>query len=216
MSQFVLIYGRSGSGKSCSARNFKNLFIINVNGKVMPYKPLDSQVVWNCSEYDKIKQAMLNAVKKDYKSIMIDDAGYLLTNAYMEKPSSVSGNANFDFYNKLGSQFFDLLKFIRNLEENVIVYLVMHEDIDDQGYHKVKTIGRILDDKVCIEGLSTIALRSCKVNNTYAFCTNTDGLDITKSPMGMFENQYVQNDLSEVDKVIRSFYKLEENKKGNK
>jgi len=207
MAELVLIYGRSGSGKSCSARNFDNLFIININDKQLPYKPLETQKVWNCGDYDKIKAMLLKAHSNGYNSIMIDDCGYLITNDFMNRPTSAVGNQAFDFYNKLATKYFNLFVFIKNeLPKDTIVYVVMHEDIDDQGYHKLKTIGKILDDKVCLEGLSTIALRTCKNNNKYCFCTNTDGLDVTKSPMNMFDTQFVDNDLKIVDDKIRAFY----------
>ena len=209
MAELVLLYGRSGSGKSCSARNFDNLFLVNINDKRPPYalnKEL-KQVVWSNHDYDKIKQQMLKANAAGYNAIMLDDAGYLLTNDYMTKPSTVVGNQVFDFYDKLSKKFFDLIYFIKNsLNNDTIVYLVMHEDFTDNGYSKLKTIGRQLDDKVCIEGLATVALRAVKRDKSYVFCTNTDGLDITKSPFGMFDELYIENDLKKVDTIIRNYW----------
>jgi hypothetical protein len=81
----------------------------------------------------------------------------------------------------------------------------MHEDISDTGKVKPRTIGKMLDDKVCIEGYFSIVLRAEKEKGKYIFRTNTDGLSVTKSPMGMFE-EIIDNDLLEIDKTIRNYY----------
>lgn len=209
MAEMVLLYGRSGSGKTCSARNFEHLFIVNVNDKKLPFKKLDTQIVWFSKDYEKIKAQMLKASQNGYNSILLDDAGYLMTNDFMAKPSSLVGNAVFTYYDKLGKAYFDLIEFIKySLPSDVLVYVIMHEDLNDNGYSKLRTIGKQLDEKVCIEGLSTIALRSMKRDKRYVFCTNTDGLDITKSPMGMFDEMYIDNDLKIIDDKIRNFWGL--------
>lgn len=88
----------------------------------------------------------------------------------------------------------------------------MHEDKNEFGDIKPKTIGKLLDEKVCVEGLFTIVLRAECLNGEYIFHTKTDGSDVTKTPMGLFENETIPNDLKEVDKVIREYYNLAEKK----
>ena len=66
----------------------------------------------------------------------------------------------------------------------------------------------MLDEKVCVEGLFTIVLRAMKKDGRYIFRTQTDGLDVAKSPIGMFESEEIDNDLKLVDDTIRSYYNI--------
>jgi len=201
----VLILGPSGSGKSASMRNFnqKDFGLINVLGKALPFKSDLKYIVTD--DYIKIKKALLNA-KTD--TLVIDDAGYLITNMYMNGASNNKGNAVFEFYTALATKFWDLIEFIiHQLPEERIVYLIMHEQENDFGKTKPKTIGKMLDDKVCVEGLFTIVLRSINDDGRYLFRTQSNGFDVAKSPMGMFDKE-IDNDLKLVTKIIREYYNL--------
>lgn len=205
----VLIMGRSGSGKSASLRNIdENTLIINVNKKPLPFKTNPCLKIYNSDEYLKIKNALSEAYKKNIKVAVIDDAGYLLTSKFMAGHRQAKGNSQFDLYNEIADNFYNLIKFIADdLPEDMIVYITMHEEMNDMGYSKPKTIGKLLDDKVCVEGMFTIVFHSMKLDGKYVFATNTDGLDVTKTPIGMFNEPYVENDLSSITKVIREYYK---------
>jgi len=110
-------------------------------------------------------------------------------------------------YDSLATNFWKVINSIKALPKEKIVYVFMHEDISDTGKVKPKTIGKMLDDKVCIEGFFSIVLRAEKENGKYIFRTNTDGISTTKSPIGMF-NETIDNDLLEIDKTIRDYYGL--------
>ena len=204
----VLIIGKSGSGKTTSLRNFVRgqIGVINVLGKNLPFQSnLQSKTT---DDYTKIKEMMLGA--QNTKSFFIDDAGYLITNAFMRGHGGGKGNAVFDLYNSIADNFWNLILFISNeLPNDMIVYVVMHEDKNDFGDVKPKTIGKLLDDKVCVEGMFTIVLRSLKEDGKYIFVTQTDGFDVTKSPLGMFDHEKIDNDLSIIDQKIRSYYHIE-------
>lgn len=198
----VLLIGKSGSGKSASMRNFKKdeVAIANVLGKPLPFKSdLDAPKVDN---YDVILKAIQ---KTDKKVIVIDDANYLITNEFMNK-SSVKG---FDKYNEIGNNFFNLINGIKNIEGGKTVYLIMHEDTDDEGNVKPKTIGKLLDDKVNIQGMFTICLRSMYDNGNYIFRLKTNGQDCVKTPIGLFDEEQIENDLKLVDTKIREYYELD-------
>lgn len=198
----VLIIGKSGSGKSTSLRNFKeNIGVINVLGKELPFR--NSLKPVTTDDYNRVKQVLYQAKAK---SIVIDDAGYLMTNMFMSGHSaSGAGNAIFSFYNDIADRFWDLIQFVINkLPRDKIVYFMMHEDKNDFGDIKPKSIGKMLDEKVCIEGMFTIALR-CKEHKFY---TQTQDNDISKTPMDMFKDEEIDNDLKTVDDTIREYYNL--------
>lgn len=200
----VLIIGKSGSGKSSSLRNFNEneICLINAANKPLPFQKKFDET-YNTDDYDAINGIMTSTEKP---IIVIDDAGYLIVNHFMRgHTSGGGGNAIFSFYNKLADEFWQLIESAKRIE-NKIIYICMHEQSDDFGNCKPKTIGKLLDDKVCIEGMFTISLRSIRDKSGYWFVTNSDGLCSSKSPFGMFESQIVQNDLKSVTETIRGFY----------
>lgn len=204
----VLIIGRSGTGKSTSLRNCAgntDWNLIRVLDKPLPFKgKIDG---WKTDDYQQIMKCLFASKAK---SIVIDDAGYLITNQFMTGHASQgAGNAIFSFYNKIGDYFWNLIQFIINkVPEDKIVYLMMHEDKDDSGEVKPKTIGRILDEKVCVEGMFTIVLRCISESNKHLFVTQAADGAVSKSPMGMFDSLTIDNDLMIVDKAIREYYEM--------
>lgn len=206
----VLIMGPSGSGKSASLRNVEgNWALYNVTNKPLPFKAKDNIKGVNTDDYQKIKTGLLKAYDAGMRSAVIDDAGYLLTSKFMAGHRGKAGSAQFDLYNEIADNYYYLIKYISDdLPGDMIVYVTMHEQKNDFGETRPKTIGKLLDDKVCVEGMFTIVLRACKVDGKYVFTTNTDGLDVTKSPIGMFEETYIDNDLQLVDNEIRKYYNI--------
>lgn len=208
----VLILGRSGTGKSSSLRSFPEAGVINVLGKPLPFKNAHKTVVTD--DYTKIMNTL---TKCKTNSIVIDDSGYLMTNQFMNGHSNYgTGSAIFSFYNDLGDKFWRLIQYvIKQLPPEKIVYFMMHEDKNDFGDMKPKTIGKMLDEKVCIEGMFTIALRSVISCGKYVFRTNSDGSDVCKTPVGMFDSEEIDNDLKFVDDKIREYYDLKNESEEN-
>ena len=204
MSTPVLILGKSGSGKSASMRNFKpeEIEVINVLGKPLPFRNDFEMLV-----SDQYKDVFIRLKESKKKSIVIDDAGYLITNFFMRHHAEAGqGNAIFGLYNTLADNFWRLVDSIRKLPKETIVYMMMHEEQNDFGAIKPKTIGKLLDEKVCIEGMFTIVLRSEKDGDKYIFHTKSSGMDVAKTPMGLFETETIDNDLKMVDTAIREYY----------
>lgn len=204
----VLIIGKSGSGKSTSLRNFKKdeVGIINVISKPLPFKNVNGLQTVDTDNYADIKALL---TKSKTKSIVIDDAGYLITNQFMRQHSNVGGgNAVYNLYNDIADNYWNLTELVKGLPKEKIVYFMMHEDKNDFGDIKPKTIGKLIDDKVNLEGLFSIVLRAKKVDKNYYFFTQSTENDVAKSPIGMFEELYIDNDLKKVDDVIREFYNL--------
>lgn len=204
----VLVIGKSGSGKSTSLRNFKaeEVGIINVISKPLPFKNVNGLKTIDTDNYNDIKTVL---EKSKTKSIVIDDAGYLITNQFMRKHASAGGgNAVFNLYNDIADSFWSLTEIVKALPNDKIVYFFMHEDKNDFGDIRPKTIGKLIDDKVCLEGLFSIVLRAKKIDKNYYFFTQSTENDVAKSPIGMFNELYIDNDLKQVDNIIRDFYEI--------
>ncbi len=204
----VLIMGKSGSGKSTSLRNCQNFAVFNVLGKPLPFKNRPKTITTD--DYSEILKGLS---KCRAKSIVIDDAGYLMTNMFMRgHASNGKGNEIYGFYNNIADCFWQLIEYIKKISEDKIVYLMMHTDTDDFGNIKPKSIGKLLDEKVCIEGLFTVVLHSKYTDGKYIFSTKTDGADVAKTPLEMFDSSEIDNDLKLVDTAIRDYYGLNSEK----
>ena len=205
MGRAILIYGRSGSGKSRAMKNFgkEEIALINTIGKELPFRGKFKFEI-KTDNYEQIKKALKTM---PVKTAVVDDAGYLQTNHFMRNHSTPKyGGDVYSLYNTLADNFWDLFRFVKDdLPEDVNVYIMMHELKNDYGEAKLRTIGKLLDEKVYIEGMATIALR-CMVEGTrHFFRTQSDGTDISKSPEDMFPLE-IENDLKLVDETIRKFY----------
>ena len=202
----ILIIGKSGSGKSASLRNLDpgKTALVNVLGKPLPFRGKFTQAVTD--DYAKIG-GIIRRAQRDV--IVIDDAGYLISNMFMRGHASTgAGNAVFSLYNQIGDSFWSMVEQIRKAPEHVRVYVIMHEEKNDMGDVKPKTVGKLLDEKVCLEGMFTICLRCMLSDGKHIFRTQSDGLDVAKSPMGMFDALEIDNDLLTVDKAICEYYEI--------
>jgi hypothetical protein len=203
----VLIIGKSASGKSTSLRNFgKEAGLINVLGKPLPFRTSEEKRMGSIKT-DNIQVIMDVLSRAQVNTFVIDDAGYLLTNKYMREHGDARDT--YKFFDNLGTSFWSLVTFVKDgLPDNKIVYFIMHEEKNDFGDIKPKTIGKMLDDKVCVEGMFTIVLRAECLAGEYIFHTRTTGTDVTKTPMGMFDTPTIPNDLKMVDDTIREYYNI--------
>ena len=206
MATAVLIMGESGSGKSASLRNFapNEISVFNVTSKPLPFKQGKTKIpkIDNAT-YTDIANALAKPNKRAY---MIDDAGYLLS-FEMFKRANETGYSKFT---DMAKNFFDMLDFINTqLPSDIIVYITMHTE-DDSEMHKVKvkTIGKMLDQNLKIEGLFSIVLRAVQTEDGYKFVTRDDMISTAKSPIGMWEEDMIDNDLKAVDTTIREYYDM--------
>lgn len=199
MAIIVMIYGQSGTGKSTSLRNFKpeDVCIVNVSGKPLPFK--NKHKTFNTDDYMAIDAAIKKAPAK---SIVIDDATYLMTGEYM-RTAKVTG---YQKYTDMALNYYTLVKAASALPADKIVYFMGHSDTDANGNEKFKTIGKMLDEKVTLEGMFTIVLKTVVTDGKYQFSTRNSGQDTVKTPLGMFNDVLIDNDLAMVDKTIREYY----------
>ena len=194
-----MIYGQSGTGKSTSMRNFTNdeVAVINVSGKPLPFR--SKLTTYDTDNYAKISSAL---GKIERKSIVIDDATYLMVNEFM-RTAKVAG---YQKYTDMAVNFNSLVAQASQLANDKIVYFLGHSDLKDDGTEHFKTIGKMLDNYVTVEGKFTIVLKTVVQDGKYYFSTHNSGQDTVKSPLGMFEDNYVDNDLKAVDTIIREYY----------
>lgn len=203
MGTVVFILGRSGTGKSYSIRNFdpSEVAIINVQGKILPFKGGAKFTTKNTDNADEIISAM-NVISNKVRVIVIDDFQYLMANEFMRRTSE----RGFDKFTEIAKHAWDVVDSVRKLPDNVIVYIMCHLDTDNDGVEKLKTIGKMLDEKIVLEGMSTIVLKTNVSDGNYTFLTQNSGKDTVKSPFGMFPSYAIQNDLKYVDEKIRNYY----------
>lgn len=198
----VLILGHSGSGKSTSMRNCTadRFGIINVQGKPLPFRT--ELKTYNTDNYEDIVNALY---KGKTPSFVIDDSQYLMSHEFMYR----ANEKGYDKYSQIGTNFFRLLEAIRNLPNDKIVYLMHHIELDDVGREKAKTVGKMVDNYIVVEGCFTIVLKAVATNKGYYFTTKTNGADCVKTPMGMFADETIDNDLVMVDNTIRDYYGIQ-------
>lgn len=207
----VLVEGRSGSGKTFALKNFKpdELGVISVEKGRLPFRS-ELKVIripkWSSGEqqnYGQVNAAKYawveNMIRKaTVKSIAIDDSQYLLANELFDR----AYEKGYDKYTQMAVNFRNLIHFVNDLEDDdKIVYFLHHSETDSDGREKCKTIGKMLDEKLTIEGCFDIVLY-CQ---DHKFFTQSNGISTAKSPEGMFDLE-IPNDLKFVDSAIREYY----------
>ncbi len=207
MGVLVYVLGRSGTGKSYSMRNFKKgkLGVVNVQGKILPFKGAGAIETINTDQSDEIVRG-IEKLAKSYKSIVVDDYQYVMANEFMRR----AAERGYDKFTEIARHAWDIADSVRKLPSDVIVYVMCHTDTDNEGTERLKTIGRLLDEKICLEGMSTIVLKTNVSDGQYTFLTQNNGKDTVKSPAGMFPSYAIDNDLNYVDEKIRNYYELGE------
>ena len=195
----ILVIGESGTGKSTSIRFLENAGIINVYGKPLPFKnKLKTVNIDDCAKIVKLLQ------KAESDVIVIDDFQYLLVNQFMSRAME----KGYEKFTEMAKGYYDVIDAVRKLPEQKRVYFLSHSERDNFGNTKAKTIGKLLDEKVTVEGLFTIVLKTVVTEDKYLFQTRNSGQDTVKTPMDMFSEDYIPNDLAEVDRAICEYYGL--------
>lgn len=212
MSISTLILGSSGSGKSTSLRTLDpaNTMLIKVVGKPLPFKSKDwmnfnkesapTGNVFVTDHWDVITKLVS---KTRRKVIVIDDFQYVLANEFMRR----SDETGFGKFTDIGRHAWEVMTAINNLPDDVRVYVLSHTEEAD-GRTKMKTIGKMLDEKITPEGLFTIVLRASTTDGRFYFSTRNNGSDTTKAPIGLFEEDQIDNDLAAVDAAITDYYEI--------
>lgn len=197
----VLICGESGSGKSASMRNFEpeEIGIFNVASKPLPFRKKLPAV--NGATYSTIVKGLTNPSRKSY---VIDDSQYLLAFEFFDRAKETG----FQKFTDIAVNFRNLIQFvITQTPPDCIVYFLHHIEQADSGKCKAKTVGKMLDEKLTVEGLFSIVLYCHATKDRHYFQTQSEGYTTAKSPMEMFPAE-IENDLKLVDTTIREYYEL--------
>lgn len=204
----VLILGESGSGKTSSLRNFgeNEVFVINVAAKPLPFRK--KLLMYKSKDFNKIR-AIIS--KDNCNCYVIDDSQYLMAFELFDKAKETGYNK----FTDIAVHFKQLIDTVVNTApDDTIVYFLHHiEQSESNGKIKAKTVGKMLDNQLTLEGLFSVCLMARTDGKKHWFETQSDGLTPTKSPMEMFETMEIDNDLKVVDDTIRQYWELAPRKK---
>lgn len=216
MSNTILIVGESGTGKSSSIRNLnpKETFIINVIDKPLPFKSAkrlytvcnkeNPEGNYFASDNHATIMSLIEAVnsrRPETKNLIVDDYQYSMANAFMRKALE----KGYDKFSEIGKHAWEIIRALIGTREDLTCFVLSHSDTDIHGKAKVKTIGKMLEDKICVEGMFSIVLHSLVIDGQYKFLTQNDGQHVAKSPMDMFATKYIDNDLALVKAKIEDY-----------
>lgn len=205
MAQTVLIMGESGTGKSTSLRNCDPAItaVVNPVGKALPFRgsarfeTLDGE-----TDAGEVNRFIREQVARGKKLIVVDDFQYILSVPYMQRIKE----SGWDKWNDFGANYFEIIQVCKELPEHVVVAYLTHTETLESGVTTIKLIGKLLREKITIEGLFSIVLRTGVNEGKYYFYTQNSGKDTVKSPMGMFPSYAIENDLNYVYEKILNYY----------
>ena len=197
-----MVLGSSGSGKSTSLRNFKEneIGIFNVASKPLPFRG-------NLKKVDHATYQLITKVLKDnkLKCYAIDDSQFLMVFDEFNRAKEVGYQKFTDF----ALNFYNLVQTVINdTSADTIVYFLHHTEQDEFGKIKAKTVGKMIDNKLSLEGMFSVVLLCGTDGKDHWFETQSDGTNSAKTPLGMFEGNRIDNDLRFVDSTIRSYWNL--------
>jgi len=218
MSNTVLVIGPSGTGKSTSIRNLdpKTTFIISVLEKPLPfrgykniYKPISGWDdrkgnYYRSDNWAKVIKCirLVSESRPEITTIIIDDAHFLMANEFMNRATE----KGFERFSEIAQHMWLVMNNLTAARDDLTCFVLSHSEIDNTGVSKPKTVGKMLDDKVTLEAMVTVVFHTVVKDGEYMFLTQNDGSHISKSPMGMFDEILIPNDLFEIKKAIESYY----------
>lgn len=211
----ILIIGESGTGKSTAIETLDpaETFIIQVVNKPLPFKGFKSKYPLKTKDNNGnrvvakdwtwvIKTLQMIESNSKFKNIIIDDFQYILSSEYMSRAME----RGYDKFTEMAQHYYQIIEMAQQMREDLNIIFLSHNEQKDDGTSKVKTIGKLLDDKLTVEGLFTIVLNTKIEDGNYFFETQNNGFNTSKSPKGMFEDLKIPNDLQYVIDKVSEYY----------
>jgi hypothetical protein len=200
----IMIIGQSGTGKSTSIKTLppERTGIINVVSKRLPFK---NSVAFRTVNSDKTVEIMKVMTNCKADVIVVDDIQFVLVNEFMRSAEQ----KGYEKFTKMQKSYWDVFNHINTLPENKTVYFLSHSMTDEFGNERAKTLGKMLDEKITLEALFPIVMKTVVKNGQYFFSTKNSGSDTVKTPLDMFAEELIPNDLGMVDKTIREYYGIQ-------
>ncbi len=217
MSNSVLVIGQSGSGKSTSLRNLDPLstFIINVLDKPLPFRSFKKNYTpvtkenktgnyFSSDDWNHIIRCieMVSKERPEITTLIIDDWQYVLAYEFMRRV----GEKGYDKFSELAMHGWSTINACMKTRPDLTCFVLAHSETDSNGKTKCKTIGKMLDEKITIEGLFTTVLHSRVIDREYFFQTQYDGEHLAKSPIGLFDDDLIPNDLLTVKNALETYF----------
>lgn len=200
MGAVVLVLGKSGSGKSTSLRNFSpdEIGVLNVLGKPLPFKGGAKWPQMSRPGYQTIIKTLKRNSRRAYA---VDDSTYLMQNENFDR----ARETGYGKFTEIAQHFQQLIDAALSTDADTIVYLLHHTEENTDGTEKVKTVGKMIDEKYCIEGACPVVIDCRVVDGEHVFVTANDGTNLAKAPMGSLPAT-MPNDLKQVDTMLREYW----------
>lgn len=218
MSTPILIIGRPGSGKSASLRTLdpKTTFLINIIGKSLPFKSYHQNFKpitgWddktgNCLATDdwlKIIKCIevVNKERPEITTLVLDDWQYMMSHEFMRR----TGEKTFDKWNEMAMHSWQTIQSLKATRSNLTTFVMAHCELDEVGFSRIKTLGKLLKEKLDFEGMFEITLHTRVMDGEFLFQTQQDHEYLARAPMGLFEDTHIPNDLQAVKLAFENYY----------
>lgn len=212
MSIATLVLGASGTGKSTSLRNLDpaKTLIIQCIKKPLPFRATGWKVRINLKAEGNVIQTsdplLIEKILRTspHEVVVIDDYQSVMVNELLNR----SSEKGYDKFTDIAKGAWNIFNAAGDLAAHRRVYILAHTQTDDFGQTRMKTVGKMVDQTLVPEGYFTIVLRTEVINGNYKFSTQTNGQDCCKSPISMFADLHIDNDLNAVDLAIQDFYQI--------
>jgi hypothetical protein len=230
----ILVIGENGTGKSTAIHtlNPKETFLIKIISKVLPfrgsnklYRTEGKSINCYCNDnWQMVIKALQRAAQLNFKNIVLDDFQYVMANEFMKRAYEVG----YSKYTEIGCHAWEIIKTAMDLKDDINIFILSHSEETDHGKFKLKTIGKLCDEKIVLEGMFTQEFYSTIKEGEYVFQTRNLGQGGAKNPMDMFKEDFIPNDLQFIVDTMEAYYnediddkeieknKTSTNKKGDK
>jgi hypothetical protein len=216
MAEPILVLAKSGSGKTTSLRNLnpKDVMVIQPRKKRLPFpnngwnkwdKDTSEGSIFQVNTFSGVKAVLAKMQEVGKKVVVIDDFVYIMAQRVMDDID----DKGYDKWTQLAADFNSMMTFIDDMDENMRVYILTHTDSDEMGNVKMKTAGKLIDNLLTPEGMFNIVFGMAKTDSDSFFLTKGSTMDPYKTPMGMFKDKQIPNDLKMVDNTICDFYGID-------